>query len=156
MEFIEIVVLRFSSQDTKYKQIKKVTRKNPTNGVRNLESYPYIERQMNTEPLNASSKFEYWFQWKLKNLNILILYLFVSFVYIIFLWIRLYLYKYLHLLLYFFTSLLSITLIYTYTHKDTHDYEQILFLKLFMQLVKMYIILYVNIHFFRCIFGLKE
>lgn len=25
-----------------------------------------------------------------------------------------------------------------------------------MQLVKMYIILYVNIHFFRCIFGLKE
>ena len=156
MEFIEIVVLRFSSQDTKYKQIKKVTRKNLTNGVRNLESYPYIERKMNTEPLNASSKFEYWFQWKLKNLNILILYLFVSFVYSIFLWIRLYLYKYLHLLLYFFTSLLSITLIYTYTHKDTHDYEQKLFLKLFMQLVKMHIILYVNIHFFRCIFGLKE
>lgn len=133
-----------------------MTRKNLTNGVRNLESYPYIERQINTEPLNASSKFEYWFQWKLKNLNILILYLFVSFVYIIFLWIRLYLYKYLHLLLYVFTGLLSITLIYTYTHKDTHDYEQKLFLKLFMQLVKMYIILYVNIHFFRCIFGLKE
>ena len=103
-----------------------MTRKNPTNGVRNLESYPYIERQMNTEPLNASSKFEYWFQWKLKNLNILILYLFVSFVYSIFLWIRLYLYKYLHLLLYFFTSLLSITLIYTYTHKDTRLWANII------------------------------